>query len=200
MSPVWRDDGLRRLSLVALVATGVAMAVGSTPAFAASPGPPTRGDAQAAFQAFVAGGSAIRVHNPAAEGAPGVPIDPPPDSARIPPFVDGAEYCDGWHVVMLVGFGDPAAFPGGNTELFEFLSDVAIEFVLDGVPLETERTSIKRLPHPDPELSENPLMAITFGAFLAPGELSVGTHELRTTYHEPGFDVEFTISFTVVPC
>jgi hypothetical protein len=43
-------------------------------------------------------------------------------------------------------------------------------------------------------------MAITFGTFMAPGEISVGTHELSTTYHEPGFDVEFTISFSVVSC
>ena len=43
-------------------------------------------------------------------------------------------------------------------------------------------------------------MAVTFGAFLAPSELPVDTYELRTTYHEPGVDVEFTISFSVVPC
>lgn len=129
-----------------------------------------------------------------------MPVDPPPDSARISPFADGAEYCHGWHVVTLVGFGDPAVFPGGNKELFEFLSDVDIHMFLDGVPLETERTSIKRFPHPLSEFSENPQMAVTFGAFLAPSELPVGTYELRTTYHEPGVDVEFTISFSVVPC
>jgi hypothetical protein len=43
-------------------------------------------------------------------------------------------------------------------------------------------------------------MAITFGAFMPPEELSVGSHDLRTTYHEPGFDVEFTIRFNVVSC
>jgi hypothetical protein len=194
------NNRLRRLLLGALVAAALVLAVGSTSASGAPAGSPTRGDARAAFQAFFTGGSAIRAHNPLADGAPGVPVDPPPDSARIYPFADGAEYCEGWHVVMLAGFGDPAAFPGGNKELFEFLSDVGIQFVLDGVPLETERTSIKRFPHPEPDFSENPLMAITFGAFLAPDELSVGTHELRTTYHEPGFDVEFTISFNVVSC
>jgi hypothetical protein len=194
------DDGLRRLLLRALLGAALVIAVGSTAASGASPGAPTRGDARAAFQAFFTGGSAIRAHNPLADGAPGRPVDPPPDSARIYPFADGAEYCEGWHVVMLAGFGDPAAFPGGNKELFEFLSDVDIQFVLDGLPLDAERTSIKRFPHPEPDFSESPLMAVTFGAFTAPGELSLGTHELRTTYHEPGFDVEFTISFTVVSC
>ena len=109
-------------------------------------------------------------------------------------------YCDGWHVVMLVGFGDPTAFQGGNAELFDFLSEVDIQFVLDGVPLETERTSVRRFPHPEPEFFENPQMALTFGAFMAPGELALGSHELRTTYHEPGFDLEFTIGFSVVAC
>jgi len=194
------NDRIRRLLLGAVASATLVVAVSSPAASGAPPRPPTRGDAEAAFQAFFTGGSAIRAHNPLADGVPGVPVDPPPDSARIYPFADGAEYCDGWHVVMLAGFGDPAAFPGGNRELFEFLSDVEIQFVLDGVPLDAERTSIKRFPHPEPDFSENPLMAITFGAFTAPGELSVGTHELRTTYHEPGFDVEFTISFRVVEC
>jgi hypothetical protein len=189
-----------RLVLVAFVGITLAVVAGSAPASGASPGSPTRGDAQAAFQAFFTGGSALRAHNPLADGAPGLPVDPPPDSARIYPFADGAKYCEGWHVVMLAGFGDPAAFLGGNKELFEFLSAVSIQFVLDGVPLETHRTSIKRFAHPEPDFSQNPLMAITFGAFTAPGELCLGTHELRTTYHEPGFEVEFTISFTVVSC
>jgi hypothetical protein len=175
-------------------------AIGGAAASGASQDSPKRGDARAAFQAFFTGGSAIRAHNPLADGAPGVPVHPPPHSARIYPFADGAEYCQGWHVIMLAGFGDPAAFPGGNKELFEFLSEVRIQFVLDGVPLETERTRIKRFPHPEPDFSEDPLMAITFGAFMAPDELSVGSHELRTTYHEPGFDLGFTISFNVVSC
>ena len=194
------DDGFRRMLLAALVGAALLAGAAAAPAAGASAGSPTRGDAEAAFQAFIAGGSAIRAHNPLAGGAPGVPADPPPDSARISPFADGAEYCDGWHVVMVVGFGDPAAFAGGNAELFEFLSEVEIQFVLDGVPLDTVRTSIRRFPHPEPEFFENPQMAVTFGAFMAPGELALGTHELRTSYHEPGFDVEFTISFTVVTC
>jgi hypothetical protein len=130
-----------------------------------------------------------------------VPVDPPPDSARIYPAADGAEYCQqGWHVVMLTGFVDPAGFPGGNKEAFDFLSEVTIQFVLDGIPLATERTAIKRSPHPDPEFSENPLMAVTVGAFMPPGTLSLGSHELRTIYHEPGFDADFTVTFTVIPC
>lgn len=191
------DDRLMRLLLAALVGAALLASAAAAPA---SAGAPTRGDAQAAFEAFISGGSAIRAHNPLAGGAPGVPVDPPPDSARIYPFADGAVYCDGWHVVMLVGFGDPAAFEGGNAELFEFLSEVDIRFVLDGVPLETQRTSVRRFPHPEPEFFENPQMAVTFGAFMAPGELSLGAHELRTSYHEPGFDFEFTIGFSVATC
>jgi len=194
------DDGLRRLLLAALVGAALLAGAATAPASGATAGSATRGDAEAAFQAFIAGGSAIRAHNPLANGAPGVPADPPPDSARIYPAADGAVYCDGWHVVMLVGFGDPTAFAGGNAELFDFLSEVDIRFVLDGVPLETERTSVRRFPHPEPEFFENPQMAVTVGAFMAPGELALGSHELRTSYHEPGFDLEFTIGFRVVTC
>jgi hypothetical protein len=177
------------------------MALGTTVSAKTSSDGPTRGEAQAAFQAFFTGGSAIRAHNPMAEGGPGVPIDPPVDSARIYPGVEDAVYCaEGWHVVMLASFDDPTFYPGGHAELFEFLSAVSFQFFLDGSPMEMEHTSIRQFPHPLPEFSENPLMAVTFGSFLEPGSLSVGTHELRTLYHDPLFDFEFTVSFTVVSC
>lgn len=194
-------DGIRRFLTPAFVSIMFVVALGSTPAAEASPVSPSRGDAQAAFQAFFTGGSAIRAHNPLAEGGPGVPVDPPPGSARIYPGVEDAVYCEqGWHVVMVGAFDDPTAYPGGNKDLFAFLSAVTIQFFLDGVPLEMEQTSIKRFPHPDPNFSENPLMAVNFGAFLQPGALSVGTHELQTIYHDLLFDLEFTVGFTVVSC
>jgi hypothetical protein len=196
-----RSIGFRLFIVPALVGVVFVATIGSTLAAKASAGPPTRGDAEAAFQAFFAGGSAIRAHNPLAGGAPGVPVDPPPDSTRIYPAIDDAVYCaQGWHVVMLASFDDPTLYPGGNQELFEFLSAVTFQFFLDGAPLEMERTSIKRFPHPEPGFFENPLMAVTFGAFLQPGALSEGSHELRTIYHDPLFDAEFTVSFTVVSC
>jgi hypothetical protein len=195
------NSRFRRFIAPAVMGMVFVATLASVPTARASTDPPTRGDAEAAFQAFFAGGSAIRAHNPLAEGVPGVPVDPPLDSARIYPGVEDAVYCsEGWHVVMVASFDDPALYPGGYQELFDFLSAVTIQFFLDGVPLEMEATSIRRFPHPEPGFSENPLMAVTFGAFLEPGALSEGTHELRTVYHDPAFDFEFTVSFTAVSC
>ena len=68
---------------------------------------------------------------------------------------------------------------------------------LDGVPLQTERTAIKKLQHPDPNFSENPLWAVTFGSFLPPGSLSLGSHEIQTTGTD-GFAL--TTPFSVIAC
>jgi hypothetical protein len=196
------EDGIRRLLPAVLVGGVFLAALGGTSAFAASPGAQTRGDAQAAFEAFFTGGASIRAHNPNAEGAPGVPVEPPLDSARIYPGLDDVEYCEqGWHVVMLGIFDDPAAYPGGKQQLVDDLSSVDMQFLIDGVPLEMDRTAIKRIQHPPPDISEVPLIVLNFGAFLPPGSLSVGTHELRTIVHDPVFgDADFTITFSVVLC
>jgi hypothetical protein len=195
-------DGIGRLLPAVLVSGVLLAALGGTGAFAASPGAQTRGDAQAAFEAFFTGGASIRVYNPEAGGAPGVPIEPPLDSARIYPLLDDVVYCEqGWHVVMLGLFDDPAAYPGGRKQLVDDLSAVDMQFLIDGVPLEMDRTAIKRFQHPLPDFSEVPFIVLSFGAFLPPGSLSVGTHELRTIIHDPVFgDADFTISFSVIPC
>ena len=81
------------------------------------------------------------------------------------------------------------------------LSAVDIQFALDGVSLQTKRTAIKKLQHPFPDFSENPLWAVTFGAFLAPGSLSLGNHEIKSSTHHPEFgDEEFTTPFSVIAC
>jgi hypothetical protein len=192
--------GTRRL-LVAVVAAAVLVGLGSTGSYAASPGGPTQGDAQGIFRAFFTGGSAIRAHNHQASGVPGVPGETTPDGARIYPLLDDLQYCDdGWHVVLLGYFDDPAFYAGGNKELFDFLSAVDIRFALDGVPLTTERTAIKRLAHTDPAFVEEAFV-VAFGAFLPPGSLSLGPHELLTTQHVPEFgDEEFVTPFTVISC
>ena len=77
-------------------------------------------------------------------------------------------------MVSLGVFDDPAFF-GGNEGLFDYLSAVDVQFVLDGVPLPTERTAIKRVAHTDPAFLEE-AFGVGFGAFLPPGTLYVGTH------------------------
>jgi hypothetical protein len=195
-------DGIRRSLAVAVVAAALVPALGGSVASGASPGAQTRGDAQAQFEAFYTGGASIRVYNPEAQGVPGVPIEPPLDSARIYPLLDGVEYCqDGWHVVMLGIFDDPTLYAGGQQELRDNLSQIEMQFFLDGVSLETQSTAIKRFQHPLPEFSEVPFIVVNFGAFLPPGSLTLGTHELRTLAHDPVFgDFEITVEFTVVAC
>jgi hypothetical protein len=138
------------------------------------------------------GGFAIRTHNFEAQGAPGGPAIPTPDSARIYPGEPGLEYCaQGWHVITL----------GVFNEVRQSLSAVDMQFALDGVSLQTERTALKKLQHPFPDFSENPLWAVTFGAFLPPGSLSLGKHEIKTSIHNPVLDDEkFTTPFSVISC
>jgi hypothetical protein len=177
----------RTLLAVAAAVAGL-MLLGGTLAYAAPPAGPTRGDANAVFQANFTGGFAIRTHNFEANGAPGGPAIPTPDSARIYPGEPDLEYCaQGWHVITLGEFSDVRqALP---------LED--LQFALDGVPLQTERTAIKKLQHPDPNFSENPLWAVTFGAFLPPGSLSLGSHEIQTTGTD-GF--KLTTPISVIAC
>ena len=193
--PTKRIHRTSALTLAALI-----LALASAPSQASSPGATTLGEAQGVFHAFFTGGSAIRAHNHAAGGVAGVPLDTTPDGARIYAGLDGLQYCQqGWHVALLGYFEDPALF-GGNRELFDFLSAVDMRFVLDGVPLETERTAIGRFSTPPAELVEQ-AFAVGFGAFLPPGALSVGTHQLQTFVHDPLFgDFDFTIGFDVVTC
>lgn len=194
--------GALRPLLVAVVAVAVLVRFGGpNAAYAATPGAPTRGDAQGIFQAFFTGGSAIRVHNHEGFGVPGVPAETTPEGARIYPLVDDLHYCDkGWHVVLLGFFDDPAFYTGGNKELFDLLSGVDVRFTLDGVPLSTERTATKRVAHTDPAFIEEAFI-VGFGAFLPPGSLSLGTHKLSTFLHDPVFgDEEFETPFTIVAC
>jgi hypothetical protein len=102
---------------------------------------------------------------------------------------------------MLGIFDDPTLYEGGQNELRDSLSAITMQFFLDGVPLEMEQAAIKRFQHPLPEFSEVPFLVINFGAFLPPGSLTLGTHELRTLIHDPAFgDFDFAVSFTVVSC
>ncbi len=182
----------RRLLLTAVMSAACALLLGSTPAYAAPLAGPTRGEANAAFQSNFTGGFAIRTHNLEANGAPGGPAIPTPDSARIYPGEPNLECCaQGWHVITL----------GVFNEVRQSLSTVDIQFALDGVSLQTERTAIKKLQHPFLDFSENPLWAVTFGAFLAPGSLSLCNPEIKTSIHNPVLgDEEFTTPFSVISC
>lgn len=162
---------------------------------------PTYGDARGLFQAFGTGGSAILGHNHLAQGVPGA-ISATPDGPRIDPLGDGLVYCtQGWHVVSVGLFDVPSVY-GGNNQLFAFLSSLDMQFALDGGPLAVQRTAIKRVADEPPDLGlGNVAFGVNFGAFLPPGALSPGTHQLQTLIHDPvNGDVNFQIAFTGVSC
>jgi hypothetical protein len=184
---------MRRPLIAAIAALVVPVGLGNIDAHAASPGAPTRGAAQAVFRAFWTGGLAIHAHNAQAQGVPAVL-----DSARIYPGLDDLQYCaQGWHVILLGNFDDPALY-GGNEGLFDYLSTTDIRFALDGVPLATERGAITRLTNPT-DVGE--AFGVQFGAFLPPGSLTVGSHQIQTTGIDPVYgDFAFTTAFTVIAC
>jgi hypothetical protein len=67
--------------------------------------------------------------------------------------------------------------------------------------LETESTAIKRFQHPPPAFLRGPFTVVNFAAFLPPGSLTLGAHELRTVLHDPTIgDFGFTTPFAAVSC
>lgn len=188
----FRTAGIAAVMLVALALAGVAQASSSGP---------TRGDAQAILTAGLTGGESIAAHNPDAKGAPGGFVASP-DGARISPLADLFTYCQaGWHVISLGYFdfvGD-TAFPVPPTRqaLMDYLASTNIQFVLDGLPLATQRTSIKAVNTPDVAGA----MGYNVGALLPPGSVLLGQHLLVTTVTDPVFgNFSFNTTFNIAPC
>jgi hypothetical protein len=187
-----------RFAGVVFMAAAVAMGVAGTVAQSASPGGPTRGDARAVFEASLNAGLAIRAHNPDAHGAPGQLLATE-EGVRIDPLADsGRRYCsNGWHVISLALFEQTSSFAGGKKELADLLAASEIRFVLDGRALEVQRTALK----PVGFASVEDAFGVNFGAFLPPGSVSLGTHDLQWTVSPPGFeDSTATLSFIVISC
>ena len=179
------------VALVVVFGTNVAQA--SAPAR-------TRGDAQAVFEAGFTGGFNINIlHNSDANGAPkGILPTGDPQDVRVYPFSEDASYCaSGWHVLNF-NTGDNLAFYESRTVLNEYLATVDILYELDGTLVETQRTAVKYAVFG----TEDPgWLWFSVGALLPPGTLTVGAHELTTTFIDPIFgDFTFTVDFDVLPC
>jgi len=137
----------------------------------------TKGDAEAVFQAYGYAGRNIRDRE--GIGAVGVFPGAPADSelrASIRPFAgtifDGRHYCaEDWHVILSADIE-----PGlGYQEAKAIIDQVEKEFFLDGAPLATTRTAVKRLfvPGGDEGYYAN------FGSVLSPSALTVGSHTVK---------------------
>lgn len=156
----------------------------------------TRGDAQAVFEAFGGGGRAILQHSGEAEGAP---ADFLGTHGAIRPFApwDGRHFCaDDWHVIVIADVeGGDASFKKQDAE--DVISRLTIGFVLDGVPLPTTRTAVKRF-HDPGQFNLDEAYYVQQGRLMAPADLAVGPHRLECQMTLDGQPVfQNTINFVV---
>jgi hypothetical protein len=157
--------------VAAVVAASVALLATSA---AATPTRITRGDATAVLDAFGNGGWAVLLHSKVAAGAPAGGIV---GAAAIRPFsgtpFNGAHYCAlDWHTIVLADIE-----PGPHQAAAAAIADLAVHFTLDGAPLATTQTPVKRFLNPE-QFGLTDAYYSQFGRVMAPSELAVGTHTL----------------------
>lgn len=152
---------------------GVAMLVGlalvAAPAVGAAGPHVTKGAAMAILQARTTA-NAIQAENGKVMSAPRAGFA----SGRIWPFPGPVRtYCaSDWHVVMVTFLAE-----GGRAEAGRTLAGLDATFFLDGRELSTIRTAVKAfLPRPKVQRS----FGITIGRLMAPSDIAVGEHHLRT--------------------
>lgn len=202
-----RRTANRRVRLyVAALAVALLTIIGGSPASATSPGR-TKGDAQAVFNALMGALYATSALNPQGtphgtpEGAPGEGIPPgSQEDVRILPIQrtsQSASFCaSGWHVISLPILSLLEDYEDYN-DLVADLSLIDIQFVWDGLPLEEQRTAIKRYNHP----IFDDAFGFNTGAFMPPGSLTVGTHTLTTTLVDPPEPPDtWSIEVIILPC
>jgi len=192
----WRIT--RAFSLVVAAVTSVALLFAGASAHA-NPARVTEGDAEAVFQAWVNGGWAIRLNGGTVEeGAPAnfsfPPFSPTFTTARIAPMApwNGRHFCSlDWHVIAVAALeGNPVGGTRTNQELIDTLSQTRVLFTLDGAPLDTTTTAIKRTTNPavgqGGPLGWVEAFSVVLGRVMAPEDLSVGQHTLQALGLRPG--------------
>ncbi len=165
------------MGLVAMALSVVASAHGSVTRV-------SKGDAQAVMQASGGGGWAVRLHRGTIKGSPGAFT--PADRVRIAPIpgvFDDIHYCSlDWHVIALNEFD--GNLPGESrtpSEIAASLATTADLLSVDGAPLDTVRTSVRRFLNPD-RYGAVDLYYYTTGRVMAPTDLTVGAHTLRDVF------------------
>ena len=134
----------------------------------------TKGDATAVLEAFGNGGWAVLLHSKQVNGTPsnglccgGVAIRP-----FFTPF-NGTHYCSlDWHTIVLADIE-----PGPHQQADAATADLAVSFMLDGAPLATTRTALKRFLHAE-RFGLADAYYRQYGQVMAPSDLVVGTHSL----------------------
>ena len=107
-------------------------------------------------------------------------------SARSRPGTTGTFCAEDWHVILVAGVdGGDASFR--REQAVASASQTRFDFTLDGAPLATERTAIRRVVRPEtiqvPAGEEKLKEAYSFqqGRIMSPDDLGVGRHELTFT-------------------
>jgi len=182
---------MKNLALLGALALALA-----APAAAGRPAT-TRGDAEAALNAFLNGGRTLlfRGHG----NANGSPAEGGLNSrVTVRPFgpFAGKHVCvSDWHLLVL-GFFDGGP-PLTRSEIVDGLQQVSITLRLDGITLETTRTAIKRVLAAEVFGFEE-AYGFQQGAIFAPGKIALGAHGFRATVTDPVFGTdEFGILFFV---
>jgi hypothetical protein len=141
----------------------------------------TRGDAEAVLNAGGGGGRAVLLHSETAEGAP---ADFFGSHGSIRPFAgspwDGAHFCaEDWHVILIADIeGGDTSFKHDDAE--RIMNGLDVSFTLDGTPLPTTRTAIKRFLNPG-QFGLQVAYYFQQGQIMSPADLSVGSHRLEVT-------------------
>jgi hypothetical protein len=159
----------------------------------------TKGDVEAVLHAFTTGGRTVLSHRSATAGFLAAPADFHGSNGAIRPFPawDGLHVCgDDWHVLVI------ALFDGGDRsytmqDAKSYLSQVDALFSLDGKPVSTTRTSIKRFLDPV-SVGYDEAYGLQVGSIMAPGDLGVGAHSLQVHVVDPVYgDAQLNITFSV---
>jgi hypothetical protein len=149
----------------------------------------TRGDVQSVFEAFGNGGRAVLQHSKTAEGAP---ADFFGSHGAIRPFAgspwDGAHFCsDDWHVILIADIeGGDASFK--QQAAADIIDGLTISFTLDGAPLATSRTAVKRFNDPQ-QFGLQVAYYAQQGRIMSPADLAPGRHDLAVRISDPSGSV-----------
>jgi hypothetical protein len=159
----------------------------------------SKGDVRSVLEAFPSGGWAVLLHSTIAKAAPADVF-----GGAIRPFAgspwDGVHLCaDDWHVAVF------ADIEGGDTTFTRTAAEAIMQgldvaFTLDGAPLETQRTAVKRYLNPA-YFGLEEAYAFQQGHILAPEDLTVGRHTLGLAIHQMSSGQDFIdgVTFFVDP-
>ena len=183
-----------------LVLSIVMLALGLSPfAVQADSGRITEGDVQAVLQAFMTGGRTVVSNSSETAGFHAAPADFLGSNGAIRPFApwDNQHVCTSdWHV-LLIGIFDGGDKSYTRQDASNYLSQLDISFTLDGNPLQTTSTAIKRFHNPE-SFGLEEAYGFQVGSIMAPGDLEVGEHVFEVNLMDPIYgDDQFTITFFV---